>query len=130
MERGTKYRSVACVGLSILQEQLVDSSLSWLAERESLWFERVELAAATIVVLDGRSLVAQGVLSTLVQDPTKNFVVVGGNQTFSHPQIHPIDPPLLKRAMAATLMDLCRGRGVQYAARRVVPSAASSTGQR
>jgi len=108
VERKTDYRSIACVGLSALQEQLVDSSLSWLAERESLRFERVELAAAAIVVLDGRSLVAQGVLSTFVQDSTKNFVIIGGSQTFSHPQIHLLNPPLLKRAMAATLIDLCR----------------------
>jgi hypothetical protein len=56
---GDEPRSIAVVGLSARQEPLVDVAPSWLTERESLVFERADLAAA-IVVLDGRSRDAQG----------------------------------------------------------------------
>jgi hypothetical protein len=127
--RVANCRQIAAVGLSALHEQLVDAALSWLEARESLVFERVAPAAAAIVVLDGRSLVAQGVLSEQVRDPKKSFIVVGGSQTFSHPHIHPLDLPLSKQAMAVTLMGLCRDLGDQDGT-CILRSAGSSTRRR
>ena len=106
MSPGDEPHSIAVVGLSALQEALVDVAPSWLTERESLVFERADLAATAIVVLDGRSRDAQGVLAAHVHDPKKAFVVVGGSQRVSHPHMHAIDPPRSRPAMAATLMNL------------------------
>ena len=119
---------IAVVGLSTLHERIVAAAVSLLTERCALAFEWTEPAAATLLVLDGRSLVAQGMLLAYVSDETKACILVGGDGTFSHPRVKVVaDLPLAVHAVVRIIKGCCdmkaaidRSRGTNRDARTLV----------